>query len=147
MKAKGRVIGVALAVLGGAVVIAPLAVNRLVENAGAHGMSMPMACDLTARAEIFVGAAILALAILHLALKARRAKIATSVLLALGGLSALLFPTVWTGVCAQHDMACRMITLPSLIVIGILVIIFALIYPVSEIAEIAKRRKEAPRKA
>jgi uncharacterized membrane protein len=101
-----------------------------------------MACDVTWKAEIAVGAAIIVLAILHIRATTEKKKNVTSVLLLLGGLSALLFPTAWTGVCKSADMACRMITLPSLIVLSILIIVFALIHPVRSILSAVAAHKQ-----
>jgi hypothetical protein len=143
-KSRAKIaLGIALGVLGAVVAFLPITINRLYESsAGMGGMegghAMVMACETTVKAELAAGVAILALAVLSLIIKSKRARITISLLLFAGGLLALLFPTAWTGVCEGADMACRMITLPTLIVISVLTMAFSLIYPVSEIIRSAR---------
>jgi len=135
-----HILGAALIVLGVVIAAVPVLVNRLVETSG-HEMPMPMACNTTWKAELIVGVGIIVLALAFVYLQQAWARLAISAALALCGLTALLLPPFWTGLCSDPMMACRMVTLPTLLVTGILVVIIALLYPVRALLSLWAQRK------
>lgn len=88
--------------------------------------TMPMACHYTAQATLGLGLAVVALAVAGLFVTdAVRAglDIANAVL----GVLVVLVPTVLIGVCKGAMMHCHMVTLPTLVVLGVLLGVFAVI--------------------
>lgn len=87
---------------------------------------MPMACHYTAQASLGIGIAIALLAVIGLFVAdATRAglDIANAVL----GVLVILVPTVLISVCKGAMMHCHMVTLPTLIVLGVLTAIVSVI--------------------
>lgn len=87
---------------------------------------MPMACHYTAQAALGIGIVIALLAIIGLFVaEATRAglDIANAVL----GVLVILVPTVLIGVCKGAMMHCHMVTLPTLVVLGVLTTVFSVI--------------------
>ena len=86
-----------------------------------------MSCFYTGRAEVGLGLLIIILGIAYILFKSSelRAGISISVL----GISALvaLFPLKITGLCKMSDMACRIGTLPGLVVISIIIAAVSLV--------------------
>lgn len=88
--------------------------------------TMPMACHYTAQATLGLGLAVVALAVAGLFVTdAVRAglDIANAVL----GVLVVLVPIVLIGVCKGAMMHCHMVTLPTLVVLGVLLGVFAVI--------------------
>ncbi len=88
-------------------------------------MPMIMKCHYTAQAELPIGIVIAALGALLIVFKSVRARVGLSIALAVGGVFALLIPTVLAGVCGSEQMPCRALTLPALIILSIAVIVIA----------------------
>ncbi|WP_137655972.1 DUF4418 family protein [Bifidobacterium moukalabense] len=108
-------------VLGVLVAIAPRTFAHVCEVT-----DMPMACHYTAQASLGIGIAIVLLAVIGLFVAdATRAglDIANAVL----GVLVILVPTVLIGVCKGAMMHCHMVTLPTLIVLGVLTAIVSVI--------------------
>ena len=84
-----------------------------------------MACFYTAKAEIGVGAVILILGIVTLALSDRKARLGISIAQFLNAILVLALPLKLTGICKMSDMACRAKTLPALIVISVILLVTA----------------------
>ena len=110
-------------VLGVLIAVAPRTFAHVCE---VTDMTMPMACHYTAQAALGIGIVIALLAIIGLFVaEATRAglDIANAVL----GVLVILVPTVLIGVCKGAMMHCHMVTLPTLIVLGVLTTVFSVI--------------------
>lgn len=110
-------------VLGVLIAVAPRTFAHVCEVT-----DMPMACHYTAQAALGIGIVIVIalLAIIGLFVaEATRAglDIANAVL----GVLVILVPTVLIGVCKGAMMHCHMVTLPTLIVLGVLTTVFSVI--------------------
>ena len=108
-------------VLGVLIAVAPRTFAHVCEVT-----DMPMACHYTAQAALGIGIVIALLAIIGLFVaEATRAglDIANAVL----GVLVILVPTVLIGVCKGTMMHCHMVTLPTLIVLGVLTTVFSVI--------------------
>ena len=97
------------------------------ENSTSSAMPMVMKCRTSAKAELPVGIAIAVLGVLIIVSRSVKGRIGLSIASALGGLFALLVPTVLIGVCASEQMRCRVLTLPALIILSILVIFVSVV--------------------
>ncbi|GHV09136.1 hypothetical protein FACS1894217_12740 [Clostridia bacterium] len=121
-----KALSVIIGVLGLVAAILPLTIYHLVETAGGmEGMHMAMDCQAACTAEVFVGAAIAAIAVLSLFIKDLKISLGGSALLLVGGVSAIAVPNL-IGFCKSEEMACRYITQPTLTVIGVLIIALSL---------------------
>ena len=89
-----------------------------------------MKCHWTARAELFVGLAVAALALLKLVSDNWQYQLALNAGIALNAVGIILFPTALIGVCGKAMMHCHSVTQPTLIVLGILIILATLIQTV-----------------
>ena len=89
-----------------------------------------MKCHWTARAELFVGLAVTALALLKLFSDNVQYQLALNAGIALNAVGVILFPTTLIGVCGKATMHCHSVTQPTLIVLGILIILATLIQTV-----------------
>ncbi|MBW3088953.1 DUF4418 family protein [Bifidobacterium sp. 82T24] len=87
---------------------------------------MAMKCHWTARAEIGVGAMIVVLGLIALFAETK-VRIGLGIAVALAGALAIAVPTVLIGVCPGAMMHCHMVARPTLIVLGVLTIVFAVI--------------------
>ena len=81
----------------------------------------PMACHYTAQAALGIGIVIVALGIVGLFVSDQT--LANAVL----GVLTIAVPTVLIGVCKGAMMRCHMVTLPTLIVLGVLLAVLAAI--------------------
>ena len=79
----------------------------------------PMACHYTAQAALGIGIVIVALGIVGLFVSDQTR--ANAVL----GVLTIAVPTVLIGVCKSAMMRCHMVTLPTLIVLGVLLAVLA----------------------
>ncbi|MDR0814005.1 MAG: DUF4418 family protein [Oscillospiraceae bacterium] len=124
---KGRTLDIFLLLLGLATAIIPLTIYHLVETGGMGamgGMAMDMECKSACEAETIVGAAITVIAAASLFIKKIKLKLASSLVLILGGVAAIITPRL-VGLCTSDEMACRYITAPTVTVLGILIIVLA----------------------
>jgi cytochrome bd-type quinol oxidase subunit 2 len=87
-----------------------------------NGMSLPMKCHWTARAEMALAVPLLLCGVSMLVCRRSGSCRQQAVLVAALGLSVVLLPTVLIGVCAAPDMACRALMKPVLILAGLLVV-------------------------
>jgi hypothetical protein len=137
-KTKGKLLYMVIGIFGAAAAVIPIGIYHLVETAGTHGMHampMTMACERACFAELFVGAAIAAIAIASMFVKNAKLNAAGSALLLTGGVAAIALPSV-IGLCESETMACRYITAPTLTVLGAIIIILSLIRLVSDVMAI-----------
>ena len=80
-----------------------------------------MSCYYTARAEIGVGIFIIILGIAYILFKSEELRAGISLSIAVSSILIVLLPLKLTGLCKMSDMACRIGTLPALIVIAIII--------------------------
>jgi hypothetical protein len=78
-----------------------------------------MKCHWTGEAEFGIGLFIVVLGVLLLVFSSKQTRLGISFAVALGGILALLFPTVLIGGCAMQNMACKIVAIPVLVVISI----------------------------
>jgi hypothetical protein len=120
--------GILLALLGILVVLIPWVIFPVCEMEGLYvlavsGMTFPMACGWTARAETGIGILILIAGGLLIARQSTETRQTVGIFtIALGAL-VVLFPTVLIGMCKVASHPCRMMTLPALEITGVLVVI------------------------
>ena len=88
--------------------------------------NMPMACHYTAQAELGIGVGLALLGIIAL-FCSPKIRTGLNIAVALNALLSLAVPTVLIGVCKGAMMHCHMVTRPTLIVIGILALLFAVV--------------------
>ena len=130
---KNRIIFAAVFVLLGLLVIlAPTVLFPVCES------EMKMACFFTKKAEIGVGLLIAAIGVVSFFLKNKDIRIGLSIAQFLNAALVLALPLKLTGLCKKSDMACRVKTLPALIVLSVLLAIVA----ASEIFILAKSEQE-----
>jgi hypothetical protein len=90
------------------------------------GRFIAMKCFWTGRAELAVGALIVLVSILLFFSRNRSAALPLNITLVGLGVVALLVPTSLIGVCMSPTMACRVGTLPGLVVLSSLIIVIGL---------------------
>ncbi len=81
---------------------------------------MKMACFFTKKAEIGLGVVIAAIGALYFFFKNEGVRLGLSLTQILLSALILLYPTKLIGICKSTDMACRVKTLPALIVVTVL---------------------------
>lgn len=86
----------------------------------------PMACHYTAQAALGIGIVIVALGIVGL-LVSDQTRAGLDLANAVLGVLTIAVPTVLIGVCKGAMMRCHMVTLPTLIVLGVLLAVLAAI--------------------
>ncbi|MBO4747714.1 MAG: DUF4418 family protein [Clostridiales bacterium] len=130
---KNRIIfAAAFVLLGLLVILAPTVIFPVCES------EMKMACFFTKKAEIGVGLLIAAIGVVSFFLKNKDIRIGLSIAQFLNAALVLALPLKLTGLCKKSDMACRVKTLPALIVLSVLLAIVA----ASEIFILAKSEQE-----
>lgn len=82
---------------------------------------MKMACFFTKKAEIGLGVVIAAIGALYFFFKNEGVRLGLSLTQILLSALILLYPTKLIGICKSTDMACRVKTLPALIVVTVLI--------------------------
>ncbi len=118
----------ALAVFGVLLIAAPWTFAPVCEVHGAFvqtmtGKQLPMPCGYTARAEVGVGALVLVAAgALAFGRSPETKRTVGAFGVALGAL-AILFSTTIIGMCALADHTCRTMTQPTLLILGLGVIV------------------------
>jgi len=125
----------ALAVIGVLLIAAPWTFTPVCEVHGAFvqtvtGKQLPMPCGYTARAEIGTGALVLVAAgALAFGRSPETRRTVGAFGVALGAL-AILLPTAIIGMCAVADHTCRTMTQPTLMILGVglIVVSGAVIY-------------------
>ncbi|MDR0885759.1 MAG: DUF4418 family protein [Clostridiales Family XIII bacterium] len=129
-------LGIFFGIIGLIIAIVPSAVYQTYENMDMGGMHMAMACKATASAEVVTGLVIFALGLVYIFVKNVKVRLGASFANILAAATAILLPTAFTGICKGHEMACNVITKPSLIVAGILLIIGSAIGVIIQINKI-----------
>ena len=80
-----------------------------------------MSCYYTARAEFGIGIIIIILGVAYILFKSEELRAGISLSIAVNSILVVLLPLKLTGLCKMNDMACRIGTLPALIVIAIII--------------------------
>ncbi len=121
---KNRIFsGLLVAVFGSLIALGPQFLFKVCEAEG----DMIMRCFWTGRAEIGIGGVIFLSGLFLAFFKNPALRFGVNLGLIPLGILTLLIPTVLIGVCGSHSMECRILALPSLVVLGILLIAAALL--------------------
>lgn len=80
-----------------------------------------MSCYYTSRAEFGIGIIIIILGVAYILFKSEELRAGISLSIAVNSILIVLLPLKLTGLCKMSDMACRIGTLPALIVIAIII--------------------------
>ncbi len=119
---KNRTIfAAAFVLLGLFVILAPTVLFAVCES------EKKMACYYTRQAEIGIGALIVALGVVYFFLKNKGTRLGIAIAEFFTSGLVLAFPLKLTGLCKMTDMACRVKTLPALLIASILLIVVSLI--------------------
>ena len=113
-------------ILGALIAIAPQTFAH-----ACAGHDVPGACHYSALAASGVGVVIALLGVAALFVGTRE-RIGLNIAVVLNSLLVLANPTVLIGVCQGAMMHCRMVMLPTLMVLGVLAIVFAAIAMVAD---------------
>jgi hypothetical protein len=137
-------IGILFLVFGVAIAIAPQTIFPVCGVRSAHSAMSEMGdnsannsqttmtkkhmkCWYTGRWEIVVGSIISLFGLLILLFKDKKIRIILSIFALIGGIFALLIPTILVGVCGNKNMDCQTMALPALIIFSSAVILTALV--------------------
>jgi hypothetical protein len=114
--------GISFIVLGLLIAIGPFTIFQVCK-----WDMMIMKCFWTARAELGAGILIAILGILTLLFASSRIRLGLSISAALNGILVLLIPTVLIGVCEESLLPCRVLTLPSLVILSSILIVISFV--------------------
>lgn len=128
--------------LGAAAAILPLAIYHLVETAGGHGVAMAMACERACIAGTAIGVSVAVIGALSLFVKNPKLGVGASGALLAGGVATIAVPRA-IGFCEKADMACRLVTAPTLLVIGVLIILLSAAKLLGQIRSLRRSAEEA----
>lgn len=137
LKTQTKIIFIATAFLGAITAVLPQAVYYLKETADMH-MGTHMMCYKACVSAAVIGTIVAAIAIGALFIKNKKVNLAASGLLFLGGILVIIIPK-FNGYCKMETMACREITEPTLIVLGVLIILLSIAQMLSKIKNIHKK--------
>ena len=115
------VFAAAFVLIGLLVILAPTVLFAVCES------EKKMACYYTGKAVIGIGILIVALGVVYFFLKNKGTRLGIAIAEFFTSGLVLAFPLKLTGLCKMSDMACRVKTLPALIVVSILLVIVSLI--------------------
>lgn len=109
--------------------ILPQFILPVCENlvATASGGNVPMKCFWTARAEVGAGAMAVLGGLLYCTWHDAGSRFGIAAMTAGAALLAVAIPTVLVGVCSSEAMACRVGTLPALVLTGMALFIAAVV--------------------
>lgn len=125
---KNSVAGIITIIIGILFILVPLyilPVCDLVEHA--NGKITIMRCFWTARAEVGIGAVVIAIGILSLLISSSAVRIGFYLSLFCLSFLAAAIPTLLIGVCPNEMMDCHMGTLPALIILSITLMLVSVI--------------------
>jgi hypothetical protein len=92
--------------------------SKLIETKA--GTFIPMKCHWTAQAELAAGAAVVLIGLAMLFVKSSEGMRLSGLMLAAMGVLSALFATTLIGMCKDPSMACRVGTLPALMILSTL---------------------------
>ena len=124
-------IGAFLILLGILIAISSWYITPVCEVQGMYvttqsGSKLPMTCGFTARAEIGIGALIVLSGVVLLARQTWETRQTTGIFVMGLGAVAIALPTVIIGMCKVADHICRLMTQPTLEILGAIVFIVGL---------------------
>lgn len=124
----GKGTGALLVLLGMVVILTPWIIFPVCEMEGllvqaVSGMTFPMPCGWTARAETGTGALIAVAGGLLIARNTPETRQAAGVFSVALGALVISFPTFLIGMCKNASHPCRLATLPALEILGVLAIV------------------------
>lgn len=137
LKTRTKIIFVVTAFLGAITAVLPLALYHLKETAGMH-MGAHMMCYMACLSATVIGTTVAIIALGAIFFKNSIINLAASGLLFFGGILAIIIPKL-NGYCESEAMPCREITEPTLIVLGVLIIILSIVQILPEIKNIFKK--------
>lgn len=125
---RAPVSGILLVLAGITLALVPYAVLPVCAGTveTASGGSVPMKCFWTAKAELGVGSLITFGGLLSCFSRDAGARFGIAAMTAGTALLGIAFPTALIGVCPSEAMACRMGTLPALVLINSVVAVISL---------------------
>ncbi len=118
MKNNRLTVGVLSIILGVVVALIPNVLFPVCES-----MDKKMSCYYTSKAEIGIGVLIAILGLIYVFIENKDIRVGITIAQVLNSTLVLLFPLAITGLCKMHTMACRVKTLPALIVVSVILII------------------------
>jgi len=123
---KKRIIGIIFTALGLLLALGPQFLFKVCQPME----DIYMKCYWSARAEIGVGAVIVALGIALIVFVCSKIRLGLVIGILLSGINALLIPYALIGGCTMDNMPCRKIAFPAITVISIILLIVAWFYTV-----------------
>ncbi|HEX2946991.1 MAG TPA: DUF4418 family protein [Clostridia bacterium] len=115
---KNRIFsGVFFTLSGSLIALGPQFLFKVCERMG----DKTMKCFWTSRAELGIGALIAVAGLFLLLARSNQFRLGINLSIMLAGILAVLVPTVLIGVCSMPTMQCRLLTLPSILIISILI--------------------------
>jgi hypothetical protein len=115
---KNRIFsGIFFIVSGSLIALGPQFLFKVCERMG----DKTMKCFWTSRAELGIGALIAITGLFLLFARSGQVRFGFNISIVLAGILAALIPTVLIGVCPMPTMQCRLLTLPSILIISILI--------------------------
>ena len=135
-------ISIVIIVLGVLTVLIPLVILPTCEGMLelVSGKTVPMKCHWMGIAQSMIGIIIIIAGFCSIFVKSKDARIAQGITGIACGIISLLIPTVFIGVCGNPAMACRIGTLPGLIIVGALTIAFSVLFVILTCASDKKQR-------
>ncbi|WP_024834498.1 DUF4418 family protein [Ruminiclostridium josui] len=137
LKTRAKVLLVVTSFLGAVTAVLPQGVYHLKETTGMH-MGTHMLCYKTCVSVTVLGTILAAIALGTLFVKSKKVNLLASGLLFLGGVLVIIIPK-FNGYCEMETMACREITEPTLIVLGVLISLLSIVQILSKIKSIHKK--------
>lgn len=137
LKTRTKIIFVVTAFLGAITAVLPQALYHLKETADMH-METHMMCYTACVSATVVGTIVAVIALGAIFIKNTLINLAVSGLLFLGGILTIIIPKL-NGYCESEAMPCREITEPTLIVLGVLIIILSIVQILPEIKNFYKK--------
>lgn len=137
IKTRAKIIFVVTALLGAITAVLPQAVYYLKETAGMHTGAYMM-CYMGCLSATVIGTLVAIIALGAVFIKNARISLAASGLLFFGGILAIIVPK-FNGYCEMETMACREITEPTLVVLGVLIILLSIVQILSKIKNIYQK--------
>jgi hypothetical protein len=118
---------IVLIVIGILIIVGPWTFAPVCEVSGSYaklasGMTIPMPCGWTARAEIGIGALTVLAGLLLTFAKSAETKRMVGIFGVGLGLFAILFPLYITKMCGMAEHPCNLVTKPVLVILGVAVI-------------------------
>lgn len=92
-----------------------------------NSVNMKGPCQYTKQAELGIGILIIAIGIISFLIKDKKVRLGLGIAQGLNAVLVLAFPLWLTGLCKMKTMACHVKTLPSLIVLSVILLIISVV--------------------